>query len=406
MRTLEDKYIDLLLNRCINFETSKSLLIYVDLNEHLEFAERVKEKANQMGIFDVSITSNDAYEIHEYLKNTDVSDIELQPCFDRSIWDEYAIKGGALLILGSALPGLMNDISPEKIQKMVTLRNLSRPFYCRSVLQYKFPWCIAMLPNEKWAKKVFPDEANAYEKLYLSIMKMCMIDKEDPILAWQQHIEKNNYYRDKLNDLEITRMHYKNSLGTDLYVEKPKDNIWVNIDKNDYYGNMMIANMPCYEIFTSPDYHKTNGIVYSSRPLIFNDVVINNFYINFKDGKVIDCRAEEGEDVLRSLIFDNENADMLGEIALVSYDSPISNTGMIFYDTLFDENASCHLALGHGFEKCFPGYENLTEEELFERGCNITSIHEDFMIGTSDLEIEADTKEGKVLIFKDGNFNI
>lgn len=406
MEKLKEKYIDLLLNRCVNFETSKSLLIFVELKEHLDFAEMVKNKAIEMGIDDVSITINDLDEIHDYLKNTDISDITLQPNFDRTIWDHYAAKGGALLILGTSVPGLMDDISSDKIQKMTKLRNATRPYYSKNVSKYMFPWCIANLPNERWAKKVFGDDVNAYEKLFLNIMKMCMVDKENPVKAWEEYIAQNNYYKDRLNELEITGMHYRNSLGTDLYVERPKESTWLNLDKRDYHGHKMIANMPSYEIFTTANRNKTEGIVYSSRPLIYNDVVINNFYVKFHEGRVIDCGAEVGEEALRSLIFENENADYLGEIALVSHDSPISNTGIVFYETLYDENASCHLAFGHGFPKSFANYKDISDEQLLELGCNNSSVHTDFMIGTSDLEIEADTKEGKILIFKNGNFNI
>lgn len=406
MKDFEDKYIELLLNRCINFKTNKSLLIYSDLKEHLPFIEKVKKKANEMGVLDVSININDLDEIHEYLKTTDINDIKLQSCFDRSLWDEYAIKGGGLLILSSEIPGLMNDIDQDKIQKMVRLRNVTRPYYVNYVGQYKFPWCIAALPNRRWANQVFPNDNDAYDKLYLNIMKMCMVDKDNPIEAWEEHIKENNYYKNKLNELEITRLHYRNSLDTDLIVEKPKDNIWLNLDKTDYFGNKMIANMPSYEIFTTPDYRKTEGIVYSSKPLFYSGVCIDNFYIRFKNGRAIDCGAEVGEDVLRNLIFNNYNTCYLGEVALVPYDSPISNTKIVFNQTLFDENASCHLALGSGFSKCFPNYKCLSDEELVKLGYNNSPIHTDFMIGTSDLEIEADTKEGKKLIFKNGNFNI
>ena len=164
--------------------------------------------------------------------------------------------------------------------------------------------------------------------------------------------------------------------------------------------------MPSYEIFTTANRNKTEGIVYSSRPLIYNDVVIDKFFVKFHEGRVIECGAEVGEETLKSLIFENENANYLGEIALVPHDSPISNTGFVFYETLYDENASCHLAFGHGFPKSFDGYKDLSDEQLLELGCNKSIVHTDFMIGTSDLEIEADTKEGKILIFKNGNFNI
>lgn len=404
MRELEEKYIDLILKRCLNFKTGNSLLIYVDLKEHLEFAERVKIKAQEMGVEDIVITCNDLDEIHEYLMNTSLEDISLQPCFDRSIWDTYAKKGSAMLFLGSLVPGLMDDVAADKINKMAKLRNETRIYYRENVGKYTFPWCIANLPNERWAEKIFPSDKNAYDKLFLNFMKMCMVDKDDPVRAWEDYIKQNNYYKNKLNELEITGLHYRNSLGTDLYVEKPKDNIWINLDKTDALGNQMIANMPSYEIFTSPDWRKTNGIVYSSRPLVYNGAIIDKFFIRFRDGKVVECGAEEGNDALQSLVFDNDNADKLGEIALVPNDSPISNTGLVFYETMYDENASCHLALGGGFPKCFSG--DLTDSELADRGLNFSICHTDFMIGTSDLEIEADTNQGKKLIFKNGNFNI
>ena len=178
------------------------------------------------------------------------------------------------------------------------------------------------------------------------------------------------------------------------------------MDDYDAYGNKIMPNLPSYEIFTSPDYRKTNGIVYSSKPLYYNDYCIDEFNIVFKNGKATSCDAKKGKEILEKLLFENENADKLGEVALVPFDSPISNTNIVFKTTLFDENASCHLAVGSGFETTFENYDRLTNKELNEKGLNISSTHVDFMIGTSDLEIEADTIEGKILIFKNGNFCI
>lgn len=404
MEQLEEKYIELILNRCLNFNQANSLMINCEFKEHLSFAQKVKAKANQMGIFDVCIHLNDLDEIHDYLKSTDVDDIKINPLIDRTDWDTYALKGASLLFLSSTVPGLMNDISEDKIKKWVDEREKTTTYYRKNVTRYTFPWCIAALPNERWAKMVFQDDKNAYEKLYLSIMKMCMVDKENPIQEWNQYIQKNNYYKNKLNELKVKRMHYTNTLGTDLTVEFPTGNKWINLDKGDSKGGTMIANMPSYEIFTSPDFRKTNGIVYSSRPLYYNDCCIDKFSIAFQDGKVISCKAEVGQKILEKLIFENENAAYLGEVALVPFDSPISNTGLVFNETLFDENASCHLALGDGFASCLDS--SLSRDELNEKGINQSNIHVDFMIGTRDLKIEADTSKGKVLVFKNGNFNI
>lgn len=406
MEQLERKFVELILNRCVNFEQSKSLMIHCDLKEHIRFAEMLKQAANEMGVTDVCICVNDRDEIHEYLKVTPVEEIKLNPIIDKSPWNEYAQKGGALVFLNSTVPGLMDDIPAEKIEAWSKISETVVPYYRQNVSKYLFPWCIIALPNERWAKSIFPDTENAYEKLYLYIMKMCMIDKEDPVKAWAEYIEGNNYFKNKLNELQIRKMHFQNSLGTDLTLEIPEGNIWMNLDKTDAKGGKLIANMPSYEIFTTPDYRKTNGVVCSSRPLFYGGRRIEDFKLTFKDGKVVSVIAKKGQDILEKLIFETEGAAYLGEVALVQNDSPISNTGLVFNTTLFDENASCHLALGRGFSKSFADYETLTDEELHEKGLNICKNHVDFMIGTPDLDISAETKDGKTLIFKNGNFNI
>ena len=406
MNELENKYIELILNRCLNFKTSKSLMIHCDFKEHILFAQKVAKKAKELGVNDICINVNDLDEIHDYLKNTNIEDICINPLIDRTAWNTYALKGGSCLFLTSTVPGLMNDIEEAKIQKWIEERSKTTEYYRNNVSKYTFPWCIVALPNQRWAKMIFNNDKNAYKKLYLNIMKMCMIDKDDPIKAWENYINENNYYKEKLNNLEITSMHYKNSLGTDLHVGIPQGNRWINLDKTDASGNQMIVNMPSYEIFTTPDYRQTEGIVYSSRPLYYNDMCINNFSITFKEGKIVSCKAETGQKILEKLIFENKNTNYLGEVALVPYNSPISNTGLVFNETLFDENASCHLAIGMGFPKSFVDSDKLSQDELVSKGLNISPIHVDFMIGTPDLEIEADTKNGKKLIFKKGNFNI
>lgn len=406
MKELEEKYIELILKRCLNFEQAKSLLIQVDFKEHMTFANRVKEKANEMGIFDVCIHLTDTDELHEYLQKTPEEEISLNPLIDRTKWNDYAKKGGAILFLNSSVPGLMSDITPTKISKIVKIRQKTAVYYRENVSKYTFSWTIVALPNERWAKIVFPNDPNAYEKLYLKILEMCMVTRENPIEAWEEFIEKSNEYKRKLNELKITKLHYRNNLGTDLIVEKRSDAKWLNIDKNGTIKRRMMVNMPSYEIFSSPDYRKTEGIVYASKPLIYNGCLINNFWLRFRQGKVIDFDAKTGKETLKNLIEDHDHSCFLGEIALVEHNSPISNTGLIFHETLFDENASCHLALGDSFQTVISGGENMSPEQLDKLGLNQSKIHEDFMIGTSDLSIEAETAYGRKLIFKDGNFNI
>ena len=199
-------------------------------------------------------------------------------------------------------------------------------------------------------------------------------------------------------------MHYKNNLGTDLTVELPSDVIW-NSAAGEEDSNMLV-NMPSYEIFTSPNYKKTSGIVYSAKPLIYGGGKIDEFYIEFKEGKVINYDAKQGKEILKQIIESDENSCYLGEVALVNNNSPISNTNLVFGTTLFDENASCHLALGDGFPDSLKEGLTMTKDELLRKGINQSKNHVDFMIGTKDLEIEAETKDGIVQIFKDGNFVI
>ncbi len=403
---LERKYIKLILNRCLNFDQNKSLMIHCDLKEHVRFAELVKAEANKMGIMDVCIHVTDLDDIHKYLQENNSEDIVLNPLIDRSDWDIYSKKGAPLLFFNTVVPGLMDDISSEKMKKWIDEREKSTKYYRANVSKYTFPWCIIALPNERWAKSIYGDVEDAYDKLYMNIMKMCMIDQVYPVQAWEEYIKKNNYYKNMLNSMGIRSLHYTNSLGTDFTIGLPEACQWTNLDKTDAKGGIMISNMPSYEIFTTPDCRTASGIVYSSRPLIYNECRIDDFSLEFRNGRVVACHAKKGLEVLKQLIFENENADRLGEVALVPYDSPISNTGLVFNATLFDENASCHLALGRGYANCYRKDLVKTDEDRLRQGYNDSIVHVDFMIGTSDLEIEADTKNGKKLIFKNGNFNI
>lgn len=403
---LENKYIDLLLKRCLGVEKTKILMINVSLEENLPFAEKVKEKASELGVSDIYINFEDMEKFHDYLKNTDLEDIKLNKIIDRSIWDEYAKKGASMLFLDTEVPGLMKDIESSKIAKAIDIRNQTRPYYMDNATKFAFPWTIAAIPNKRWAEIIFPNDENSYEKLYTEILKMCMVDKADPIKAWEEFTIKNNEKKDILNNLEIKKLHYKNSLGTDLHISLPENVIWMNVSDDKKDDLEMMVNIPSYEIFTSPDYRMTEGIVYSSRPLINEGNVIDKFYLEFKDGKVVNYGAEKGEEYLRALIEEHENSNVLGEVALVEYSSPISETGIVFYTTLFDENASCHLALGDSFETSIKDGVNMSKDERMEKGLNSSKIHVDFMVGTKDLEIVAETNRGQVKIFENGNFCI
>lgn len=400
---LEDKYLDLILNRCINFHKSKSLFISY-IKENKSIINKLVNKAYEKGITDIYLDEEDSNYKHDLLKRLTIDEIKNHEYFQSNKWDEYAKKNASFLMAESYLPDIMNDIEEEKLAIASYQKRSSKPVYRKKQAMYEIPWCIFCLPNELWAEKLFPNSNNSYEKLYLTILNVCMVNDKDPINNWNEYIEYSKSKVETLNNLEISSLHYTNSLGTDLYVSLIPNSKWMGVGTGKEID--MLVNMPSYEIFSSPDYRKTEGIVYSSKPLNYNGGLIEDFYLKFKAGKVVDYDAKKGKNILRGIIESDDNSCYVGEMALVPFDSPISNTNIIFYETLFDENASCHLALGDSFKTVIDDYEDLSEKELLERGLNQSKTHVDFMIGTKDLTIEAETKNGKILIFKDGNFNI
>ena len=307
-------------------------------------------------------------------------------------------------MISTEFPHYFDDISPEKIAKATKKGRVSRPIYRKKQAINEISWCIAVMPNIIWAKASFPDlsEEEAYEKLFNLMMMATMVDTKNPIDEWNKFLNKQRKLVKKLNDLEITSMHYTNKLGTDLYVGLPQKVIWECAG----YGDNLIVNMPTYEVFTSPDYRYTSGIVYASIPLMYGGALIDKFWLKFKDGKVVDYDAEVGKDILKGIIESDNYSCFLGECALVSKNSGVAKTNFVFGETCLDENASCHIALGDAFPECIKGGFESTRENLRAKGLNHSTNHVDFMIGTSDLNITAMTKNGEKLIFKDGDFNI
>ena len=403
IQKLEDKYIDLLLKRCINFDKSKILFInYNTINQ--DFIDKIVIKAKKMEIEEIYLDGDDSYERRDKLSHISIEDIETDPYFDKSIWNEYALKNASFLMLTTELPHFYDNIDSLKLAKANYINRKTRNIFREKELSYVIPWCIAALPNEIWASDLFPNDKDANFKLFNYICKMCMVDQDDPIKSWENYLIDVQKKVDYLNQLKIRKLHYKNGLGTDLTVEMPDDYSWCSA--SEHLKDNMLVNMPSYEIFASPNLNKTEGIVYSSKPLYYGGGIVDKFYIKFKNGKVSDFSAEKGYNILKSIIESDEYSSYLGEVALVDYDSLISNTKLVFKNTLFDENAACHLALGGGFKKCINNLADDSYDGLLKVGINPSKNHVDFMIGTSDLDIEAETNQGKKLLFKKGNFNI
>ena len=396
---MDEKYIELLLEKCTKLKINKSLLIHYS-KEIYPFVDKIIKRVKEMNVEDIFLDEFDIYKDHEFLKEHTISEIKNSKYFDKSIWDTYAKKNACFLIIETEYPNVMDDIPPEKIDISGKIKRETRPIYRKMVEKCQLSWCILAYPGKIWANDIFKEE-NSYSKLKESIYRMCMVDKENPILEWTNHLTKQAKIQNYLNKLSIKKLHYTNSLGTDLELTLPN-----NYQYSSALDNDIIVNMPSYEIFASPDYRKTTGIVYASKPLIYNGALINDFWIKFEKGKVIDFDAKVGKDVLKGIIESDKQSCYLGECALVENNSPIAKENITFKTTLIDENASCHLALGAGFAECLKNGLTMTDKELLTNGINVSKNHVDFMIGTKDLKIEAITTDNKrIPIFINGNFD-
>lgn len=248
-------------------------------------------------------------------------------------------------------------------------------------------------------------EEEAVKKLWEAILKTVRVDAEDPVAAWEEHKQNLKKSADFLNSNQFKYLHYKNAKGTDLKIELPENHIWLGGSEYTPEGLEFIANMPTEEVFTLPKKTGIQGKVVSSKPLNYNGNVIDEFSLTFKDGKIIDFTAKQGQEILKGLIETDEGSYYLGEVALVPYNSPISNSNILYFNTLFDENASCHLAIGKAYPVCIKDGENMDKKQLEALGVNDSLVHVDFMIGTKDLEITGTTAAGKEIpVFKNGDF--
>jgi aminopeptidase len=400
------KYADLLVRVGINIQNGQTLVINSPI-ECASFTRVVTEQAYKAGAREVYVRWHD--ELTEKMKYEMAEDSVFDefPEWGTAMYNDFVDKGAAFLSIAASDPELMKDIDPKRISRYNKVRSKALSYYRTHMMSDKNPWCIASIPTESWAKKVFPEAGDeAVDLLWDAIFKSVRVDQEDPVQAWKDHqtsLKKNIEY---LNNAAFKYLRYKNSIGTDVTVELPKGHIWAGGGSVTPKNQEFVANMPTEEIFTLPKRDSVNGRVVSSLPLNYNGNLIENFSFKFVDGIVMEFTAEKGFDTLQELLETDHGAAMLGEVALVPYDSPISNQKILFYNTLFDENASCHFALG----KAYPmveGVEDMTEEQMLEAGINESLIHEDFMIGTADLEIIGVKENGEeVLIFENGNFAI
>ena len=404
-KTVMKKYAQLIAVTGANVQKGQEVMINSSV-ETAEFARMVAEECYRAGAKKVIVEWS-----YQPLEKTNYRYRSVKTLSTIEKWEIERLEHRAtvlpaMIYLESEDPDGLAGVNQQKVAKARQARYpIIKPF--RDRMENRYQWVIAAVPGEKWAKKMFPklSRHQAVEKLWEAILYTSRADGEDPINDWKKHnanlAEKCRY----LNSLGIDELIYHSSNGTDFRVGLIPDVDFLGGGETSLQGVYYNPNMPTEEVFTSPMRGKAEGTVVATRPLSYQGQLIENFSVRFENGKAVEVHAEKNEELLRQMISMDEGAAYLGECSLVPYDSPIQNSGLTFYNTLFDENACCHLALGMGFVNCVRDFDKYTLEECRAKGINDSMIHVDFMIGSADLDIDAKTRDGRtVAIFRNGNW--
>lgn len=404
-KSLLKKYAKLIVRVGADVQKGQPVIIYASVDQY-EFVTLVVDECYKAGAREVDIEWS-----YQPITKLGYRHKSLKKLSEVPVWKEEKLKLMAkecpcrIHILSDDPDGL-NGINQDKMQKANIAVSKVTKIY-RDAIENKHQWTIAAVPSVKWAKKVFPDDraSTAMDKLWKQILATVRITEDnDPVEEWNKH---NKNLADRcafLNSHKFDTLEYSSSNGTSFKVGLIPDGCWHGGGSYTLQGVYYNPNMPTEEVYTSPMRGKAEGRVVSTKPLSYQGQIIDKFYIDFKDGKAVKWGAEKGEELLTKMLTMDEGASYIGELALIPCNSPINNSGVLFYETLFDENASCHVAMGMGFTECIEGYENMSMEECHEKGINDSIIHVDFMIGSEDMSVTG-YKDGKATpIFVNGNW--
>lgn len=316
-------------------------------------------------------------------------------------------KGFCYCAIAAEDPSAFLGVPPEKLAAAAKARGKALKNFYESVMSNGIRWCVVSVPTKNWAKKVFPNSVDPENELLGLIEKTMRLDAENPVLAWEKHIKTLNKRAEFLNSHNFEYLHFTNSIDTDFTVGLCEDHTWISAEEKAKDGLPFVANMPTEEVFTAPHRLKAKGTVKSAMPLCYEGQIIDGFSLTFKNGKVVDFSAEKGYDTLKHLIETDSGTRRLGEVALIGKNSPIAKSKVLFFNTLFDENASCHIALGKGYPTTVKNSETLSKKELTKKGLNDSIEHVDFMIGTADLKIDGIKKDKTAVpLFRNGDWII
>lgn len=403
-KTVMRSYAKLIVRVGANVQKGQEVRVFASLDQP-EFIKMLAEECYKAGASRVTVDWNypELTKLSaRYMKLRDLSETrEWEKARMQDMVDHLPVR----IFIESEDPDGLRGINPKYFKAFAARIKISKPY--RDAIDNKHQWCIAAVPGEAWAKKVHPELSKraAVEQLWKDILYTARADGEDPIADWEEHNRDLKARSKYLNDLHLRELRYHSANGTDFKVGLiPTAEFHAGRDTT-MQGVVYDPNMPTEEVFTSPDRRTAEGIVYATKPLSYQGQLIENFSVRFEKGRAVEVKAEKGQDVLEQIISMDEVCHYLGECALVPKESPIHQSGLLFYNTLFDENAACHLALGFGFDECVKGFENMTKEELYEIGVNDAGNHTDFMIGSDDLSIDGVDEHGNVHpIFRNGTW--
>jgi aminopeptidase len=408
MKDLLQKYAALAVKAGVNIQKDQLLVINAPI-ECAPFARLCMEEAYKAGAKDVYINWNDEQSAKVRYMCADISVFQSMYSFVKDVRLVPARLGAAFLAIIANDPDVFKDVDPLKIQTAQKTNSTELKEFIDRQMSNQNRWTVITVPAENWAKKVFPgdDAETAVKKLWEQIFTITGVYKEDAVQNWKTKQETLQKYSAFMNGHKFKSIRMVNSRGTDLTIELPQGHIWSGGGDIATDGVPFMPNIPTEEVFSLPKRNGVNGTVFSTKPLSYSGQLIDDFKLTFKDGRVVDFSAKIGYETLKLLIETDEGSHYLGEVALVPHDSPISKAGLIFYNTLYDENASCHLALGRAYLPCLENSSTMSEKELSERGVNQSLTHVDFMVGSSDLSVTGINKDGNtVVIFKDGNWAV
>lgn len=407
LKELQKEYAKLVISEGVNLQKGQRLVINCPV-EGAFFARLCAEAAYEAGCKDVLMRwSDDTITKYHFLYADD--EVFDQPYeWDTLMLDTVSAEGAAWLSISATDPENLKDADPDRMRRAQISRGKALENFRKREMNNDFPWCVCSIPTATWAKAVFPDleTGDGIERMWKEIFSACRVEEGKTLENWKQHTREIKRHVELLNAYNFKSLRYTNSAGTDVTVELPVGHYWAGGDEKARSGVYFSPNMPTEEVFTLPDKNCINGTLVASKPLCLNGVIVDGFWFKVKDGKIVELHADKGEQVLRDAVSVDEGASYFGECALVPFNSPISESGVLFLNTLFDENASCHFAFGSAYP-CIYGAESMSEEELVARGMNVSLTHVDFMIGTKDLKIVGTTYTGReVPIFENGNFAI